>query len=425
MQRALCVLLSMSAAACAAQASEEEDEAEVGAAEQEIATCLTLRRGSYGSALDTYVVSTAPDLSDGAAVNVYTGRASGADKRALLWFDLSEIPAGRGILSASLSLYQSYKKTSSVVRVHRVLSPWTEADATWGGAGSAFAPEVSVTIAADGGSGDRGASVRDLVQAWVDGAANLGMLLEEDPAMQTTFRSSETTVVSQRPALSVCHDVATCNDGVRDQGELGVDCGGPCPAACATCSDGIQNQGELGVDCGGPCPGVCLLPGSLVAWVTHSAVGVSEANRDGNTYPPSNLFDGNLLTKSRYRTGNAPGYRIELQFAQTRTVTGLRIHVPPGQNAGYAGIRISTDSGGGYVVRYLNLGMFGITGRLASSEVLGGQPFGANVQGIQGTYDHAFAAPVAGVQRILIETGMNDEVYDSCYSMNELTLLGY
>jgi hypothetical protein len=45
---------------------------------------------------------------------------------------------------------------------------------------------------------------------------------------------------------------ATCSDGIQNQGETGVDCGGPC-AACATCSDGIQNQGETGVDCGGPC----------------------------------------------------------------------------------------------------------------------------------------------------------------------------
>ncbi|NNK81451.1 MAG: zinc metalloprotease, partial [Flavobacteriales bacterium] len=44
----------------------------------------------------------------------------------------------------------------------------------------------------------------------------------------------------------------TCDDGIQNQGETGVDCGGPC-APCATCNDGIQNQGETGVDCGGPC----------------------------------------------------------------------------------------------------------------------------------------------------------------------------
>jgi len=45
---------------------------------------------------------------------------------------------------------------------------------------------------------------------------------------------------------------AHCEDGIQNQGEENVDCGGPC-VACPTCSDGIQNQGETGVDCGGPC----------------------------------------------------------------------------------------------------------------------------------------------------------------------------
>ena len=49
-----------------------------------------------------------------------------------------------------------------------------------------------------------------------------------------------------------CVDPATCSDGIQNQGETGVDCGGPCDA-CPTCNDGIQNQGETGVDCGGPC----------------------------------------------------------------------------------------------------------------------------------------------------------------------------
>lgn len=49
-----------------------------------------------------------------------------------------------------------------------------------------------------------------------------------------------------------CAACASCNDGIQNQGETGVDCGGPC-SACPTCNDGIQNQGETGVDCGGPC----------------------------------------------------------------------------------------------------------------------------------------------------------------------------
>jgi hypothetical protein len=46
---------------------------------------------------------------------------------------------------------------------------------------------------------------------------------------------------------------STCNDGIQNGNETGVDCGGSCPA-CPTCTDGVQNGGETGVDCGGPCP---------------------------------------------------------------------------------------------------------------------------------------------------------------------------
>lgn len=46
---------------------------------------------------------------------------------------------------------------------------------------------------------------------------------------------------------------ASCTDGARNQGEEGVDCGGPCDA-CETCTDGILNQDEEKTDCGGVCP---------------------------------------------------------------------------------------------------------------------------------------------------------------------------
>jgi hypothetical protein len=63
---------------------------------------------------------------------------------------------------------------------------------------------------------------------------------------------------------NTCVAGATCSDGIQNQGEIGVDCGGPCPACGgggggggATCNDGVQNQGEAGIDCGGPCPSPC------------------------------------------------------------------------------------------------------------------------------------------------------------------------
>jgi hypothetical protein len=54
----------------------------------------------------------------------------------------------------------------------------------------------------------------------------------------------------------------TCEDGIQNGNETGVDCGGPDCPACPTCFDGIQNGDETGVDCGGSCQ-PCASPGDL------------------------------------------------------------------------------------------------------------------------------------------------------------------
>jgi hypothetical protein len=65
---------------------------------------------------------------------------------------------------------------------------------------------------------------------------------------------SETGVDCGGPDCAAC---PTCNDGVQNGSETGVDCGGPDCAACPTCNDGIQNGSETGVDCGGPDCAAC------------------------------------------------------------------------------------------------------------------------------------------------------------------------
>lgn len=52
----------------------------------------------------------------------------------------------------------------------------------------------------------------------------------------------------------------SCDDGIQNPstGELGVDCGPPCPAnpTCGSCTDGVHNNNEEGIDCGGVCLGI-------------------------------------------------------------------------------------------------------------------------------------------------------------------------
>ncbi|WP_172826949.1 di-heme oxidoredictase family protein [Flammeovirga sp. SJP92] len=60
--------------------------------------------------------------------------------------------------------------------------------------------------------------------------------------------SNEQEKVTQ---VAQCYFVPTCNDGIQNGDETGVDCGGSSCTACPTCDDGIQNGDETGVDCGG------------------------------------------------------------------------------------------------------------------------------------------------------------------------------
>jgi hypothetical protein len=88
--------------------------------------------------------------------------------------------------------------------------------------------------------------------------------------------SSDSDCVSGNCEAHRCMPAPTCSDGVTNQHESDLDCGGPCKpciryqncsghsdcdsrvcrdGACATavCSDHVQNQNESDVDCGGHC----------------------------------------------------------------------------------------------------------------------------------------------------------------------------
>ncbi len=130
----------------------------------------------------------------------------------------------------------------------------------WGGVGSGYrvraeaynariAPGASVSFGFCGGGSGR-PIIADLQ---VEGGSGPSGSCSDGMQNQ-----GETGVDCGGPCAA-CTQAASCFDGMQNQGETGVDCGGPC-AACtqaASCSDGMQNQGETGVDCGGPCP-ACL-----------------------------------------------------------------------------------------------------------------------------------------------------------------------
>jgi len=107
-----------------------------------------------------------------------------------------------------------------------------------------------------------------------------------------------------------CGDDETCSDGIQNQDETGVDCGGTC-AACVTCSDGIQNGDEEGVDCGGSDCDECLVgvhgtwesSGDDVAPILSTFVSklVAEFRTDGTyTVIQTDLMDAEVNLEGTY-----------------------------------------------------------------------------------------------------------------------------
>jgi hypothetical protein len=75
--------------------------------------------------------------------------------------------------------------------------------------------------------------------------------------MQNLINASLGNVVAN--GFNVCSAAPepTCTDGIKNGGETGIDCGGPCGPCGQTCTNGIKDGDETGVDCGGSCPTTC------------------------------------------------------------------------------------------------------------------------------------------------------------------------
>ncbi len=118
----------------------------------------------------------------------------------------------------------------------------------------------------------------------------------------------------------------TCDDGIQNGNETGVDCGGPDCAPCPepTCDDGIQNGNETGVDCGGPDCAPCQIACSatitdfpynesfentLGAWSQDSGDDFNWTLRSGTTPSsntgPSGADDGTYYI---YMESSSPNY---------------------------------------------------------------------------------------------------------------------
>ncbi|WP_437907034.1 DNRLRE domain-containing protein [Sorangium sp. So ce327] len=170
--------------------------------------CISVRRGAFGAVQDSFVEGPTTGWAYGAYPYLITSASAVQPATAVLAYDLSFIPEGSSVTSATLSLSYAWKPAGSVVTVHRVNGAWEEST-LHGGGFSGYGPAVEASLATLAQTDAFvTADLTSLVQGWVDGAQpNHGVALV-DESNRTDFRASEYPDAARRPKLDVCYHAA-------------------------------------------------------------------------------------------------------------------------------------------------------------------------------------------------------------------------
>jgi hypothetical protein len=170
--------------------------------------CVTFQRGSFGATADAQIGSGNPTKNYGASVVANSGGVAGSIRMALFSFDLSAIPAGSVVTSATLRVYATaFSGAGDEVEVHSVLVPWAETGVTWNSFGNAWEADTLASFFSGTAAGWRSADITGLVRGWQSGAKpNNGVILVQNWMNDhyTSFATGEAALASTRPALEVC-----------------------------------------------------------------------------------------------------------------------------------------------------------------------------------------------------------------------------
>src|SRR4051812_20451470 len=127
------------------------------------------------------------------------------ERRSLFYFDTSSIPNGSTISSATVTM-KGGNAAFGTIDVHTVLASWAENAVTWNSFGGAFSPSPTTTFTdAAFSAGKTTFDIKPLVQAWVGGTPNYGMLLKKDASTPTSVATFKTRESSSPPELDVCY----------------------------------------------------------------------------------------------------------------------------------------------------------------------------------------------------------------------------
>lgn len=143
----------------------------------------------------------------GACTQVSTRRHSTGEYRALYQFDLSAIPSGQRLVSATLRIWVTSAENSTV-SLYRVTQSWSENTLTWANS-SGVAHDGTVVASFVPASSGRyyDVDVTSLVASWRGGTPNHGLItrLASNNSL-AAFTSKEWATSSQRPELVVVTD---------------------------------------------------------------------------------------------------------------------------------------------------------------------------------------------------------------------------
>ena len=233
----------------------------------------TLDADYPGTVVDTFINLNEEVNFAGDHLNTYTWPENMPANAIMLQFDLSQIPAGAQIQSATLSLYQTAAggDASYEIAAHKIINhhpdlyqasgytfdgvnDWTANDACYN---SIPLAQADIALAEDVqnldlNSGYKQWNVISMVQEWVNNApANYGLMLNSDTIASSGsyrfFAASEAVDASQRPSLEVTYttngpsdvdgDGYTVIDGDCDDNDASIN-----PGAFETCGDGIDQD---------------------------------------------------------------------------------------------------------------------------------------------------------------------------------------
>jgi len=195
------------------------------------------------------------NFSGGVTFNTNELKVRGADEEyAYLKFDLSSFSGD--VTAASLELTLTNSTGGGVIDIFKSSDvSWTEA----AGFNTANRPMYNASTDQVNTDAPSSYGTTNTPYTWTLDPATLSTgaqltLVVSKASARNIFGSSESASPPQLTiTVSDSGGGATCDDGIQNGDETGVDCGGSNCPACPTCSDGIQNGNETGIDCGGDC----------------------------------------------------------------------------------------------------------------------------------------------------------------------------